>query len=596
MPALSTSTIAASDSASKAAVRPGTRGADKSNDGSPFAALLTATSQQTTSPKPKSGATQAANNNDASAAKSTDPQTSTAQAALQSPPRARGDVSKDKRDKKTDSGDDSSDDVTAAAQQPPQPPVPIVAAAIAPAIPANTQAASTTEDDAGPDAIEAATSAATNNNSTTQPAGGINPVIANKPVTASPTVPQPAAQSAPANGQTGPGVQNPIAAADDTDSAPTDSPVAVSALAQNAVSTIIQNTGPAPQPKTSDGKPAIDKTASTKPVAKPQIDPQTLSQPAPVTDDDAEPVAQTVATTAPAATAPVPAASNDSATIAAATLAENAAPPPAPNPKDAAPANTPVQTAADANIPSPLIKAAMLSTTPSMAAVSSKDAANGPDAVQTVSNSDSKPVHIAAADATPQPDAPQAAPVPQPAPPALPQGMVTDNIVAAPLGASTANTGGAAVTTALHIAAADVDPTPTLSALAVSVAARSLSGAKQFEIRLDPPELGRVDVRLSIDASGKTQAHMTADQPQTLDLLQKDAPTLTQALRDAGLDVSQSGLNFSLRGQDRQGDDAGAGQGRRTNLTATRTIQAAQTPNALSVNGAAADARVDIHV
>jgi flagellar hook-length control protein FliK len=161
-----------------------------------------------------------------------------------------------------------------------------------------------------------------------------------------------------------------------------------------------------------------------------------------------------------------------------------------------------------------------------------------------------------------------------------------------------ASADGGTVTTSLHIATADANPTPTLNALAVSVAARSLSGARQFDIRLDPPELGRVDVRLSIDASGKTEAHMTADQPQTLDLLQKDAPTLTQALRDAGLDVSQSGLNFSLRGQDRQNDNGGngAGQGRRTNLTATRTIQATQSSAAISFNGAAADARVDIHV
>ena len=59
----------------------------------------------------------------------------------------------------------------------------------------------------------------------------------------------------------------------------------------------------------------------------------------------------------------------------------------------------------------------------------------------------------------------------------------------------------------------------------------------------------RVDVRLSIDTGGKAQAHLSADQPATLDMLQKDAPTLTRALREAGLDVSQSGLNFSLRGQ-----------------------------------------------
>ena len=156
----------------------------------------------------------------------------------------------------------------------------------------------------------------------------------------------------------------------------------------------------------------------------------------------------------------------------------------------------------------------------------------------------------------------------------------------------------AMVTASVHIAAAGATAAPDTDALAVTIAARSLSGAKQFEIRLDPPELGHVEVRLSIDASGKTQAHMTADQPQTLDLLRKDAPALTLALREAGLDVSQSGLNFSLRGQDRQAGDRnnGTGQGRRTNLTATRAINAAQGTAAISFNGAAADARVDIHV
>jgi hypothetical protein len=92
----------------------------------------------------------------------------------------------------------------------------------------------------------------------------------------------------------------------------------------------------------------------------------------------------------------------------------------------------------------------------------------------------------------------------------------------------------------------------TVGALAVAIAAKSQSGNKQFDIRLDPPELGRVEVRLSIDATGKVQASLSADQPRTLDLLKTDAPTLTRALRDAGLNVSQNGLNFSLRGQDRQ--------------------------------------------
>jgi flagellar hook-length control protein FliK len=102
--------------------------------------------------------------------------------------------------------------------------------------------------------------------------------------------------------------------------------------------------------------------------------------------------------------------------------------------------------------------------------------------------------------------------------------------------------------------------TPDVNGLAVAIFARSQSGAKQFDIRLDPPELGRVEVRLSIDAGGKAQAHLTADHSDTLTLLRQDAPALTRALREAGLDVSQDGLNFSLRGQQQQ--ESGGQQGR----------------------------------
>jgi flagellar hook-length control protein FliK len=140
-------------------------------------------------------------------------------------------------------------------------------------------------------------------------------------------------------------------------------------------------------------------------------------------------------------------------------------------------------------------------------------------------------------------------------------------------------------------------PSPNLPALAVEIAAKSQSGARQFDIRLDPPELGRVDVRLSIDATGKTSAHLSADQPQTLNLLQKDAPTLTRALRDAGLDVSQDGLNFSLRQQANQDGSAGQNSGRGTSrnfsITATATIDATTTSAAYH---GIADGRLDIRV
>ena len=105
-------------------------------------------------------------------------------------------------------------------------------------------------------------------------------------------------------------------------------------------------------------------------------------------------------------------------------------------------------------------------------------------------------------------------------------------------------------------------------------------------------------MRLSIDATGKASAHLSADQPQTLTLLQKDASVLTRALRDAGLDVSQNGLNFSLRQQ--SGQDTGAGaypggrrSGRSLSLTATSSIEATAASAAYS---GAADGHLDIRV
>jgi len=138
----------------------------------------------------------------------------------------------------------------------------------------------------------------------------------------------------------------------------------------------------------------------------------------------------------------------------------------------------------------------------------------------------------------------------------------------------------------------------TVGVLAVAIAAKSQSGNKQFDIRLDPPELGRVEVRLSIDATGKAQASLSADQPRTLDLLKTDAPTLTRALRDAGLNVSQNGLNFSLRGQNQQNGGSNgfaprSGRAAQISLIATSAI--GSVPNAAHYRGPA-DGRLDIRV
>jgi flagellar hook-length control protein FliK len=168
------------------------------------------------------------------------------------------------------------------------------------------------------------------------------------------------------------------------------------------------------------------------------------------------------------------------------------------------------------------------------------------------------------------------------------------NSLTAPQTQQPAQTAAPTLTQHVQVSA---QPTPNVPALAVEIVAKSQSGAKQFDIRLDPPELGRVEVRLSIDATGKASAHLSADQQQTLDLLQKDAPALTRALREAGLDVSQDGLNFSLRhqgGQDSNASNGGSrGSARNFSLSATTSIDATATSAAYR---SVADGRLDIRV
>jgi len=74
-------------------------------------------------------------------------------------------------------------------------------------------------------------------------------------------------------------------------------------------------------------------------------------------------------------------------------------------------------------------------------------------------------------------------------------------------------------------------------------------GTSRFIIRLDPPELGRVDVRMHVDAQGTLNARLTVDRAETLDLFQRDQRSLERALAQAGLDAGKTNLEFSLRQQ-----------------------------------------------
>ena len=101
-----------------------------------------------------------------------------------------------------------------------------------------------------------------------------------------------------------------------------------------------------------------------------------------------------------------------------------------------------------------------------------------------------------------------------------------------------------------------------LSGLALEIAASAQSGKSRFDIRLDPAELGRIDVRIDVDRNGHVTSHLTVEKPETLSLLRQDAAQLQRALDDAGLSTGNSGLQFSLRDQSSSGQDDGGESGR----------------------------------
>jgi hypothetical protein len=75
----------------------------------------------------------------------------------------------------------------------------------------------------------------------------------------------------------------------------------------------------------------------------------------------------------------------------------------------------------------------------------------------------------------------------------------------------------------------------------------------EIRIRLDPPELGEVDIQLEFRDLRLT-ASVSAERSDTLDLLQRDSRALARALREAGLELADSDLSFAHNGRNDRPD------------------------------------------
>jgi hypothetical protein len=87
----------------------------------------------------------------------------------------------------------------------------------------------------------------------------------------------------------------------------------------------------------------------------------------------------------------------------------------------------------------------------------------------------------------------------------------------------------------------------TLNQVPLEIGLKVLSGSKRFDIRLDPPELGRIEVRLDLSKNGEVNAELTVDRVETLSLLQRDARTLERAFEQIGLKAGEGSINLTLR-------------------------------------------------
>ena len=117
-----------------------------------------------------------------------------------------------------------------------------------------------------------------------------------------------------------------------------------------------------------------------------------------------------------------------------------------------------------------------------------------------------------------------------------------------------------------------------LSGLALEIAVSAKNGKSSFEIRLDPADLGRIDVRIDVDGNGQMTSHLTVEKPETLSMLQQDAPQLQRQLSDAGFKTGSDGLQFSLRDQSSSGQNSGSETGRnaqRLIISADESVPAA---------------------
>ncbi len=112
-------------------------------------------------------------------------------------------------------------------------------------------------------------------------------------------------------------------------------------------------------------------------------------------------------------------------------------------------------------------------------------------------------------------------------------------------------------------------PHPSSEHMAVQIQrhAANSQGDSKFTIAMDPPQLGKVSVELTMGKNKEMHAKIVAEKPEALLMLQRDQQVLTKALGEMGLDASGDNLSFDLASQDsaNNGNDNGGNRSSQNN-------------------------------
>ena len=134
----------------------------------------------------------------------------------------------------------------------------------------------------------------------------------------------------------------------------------------------------------------------------------------------------------------------------------------------------------------------------------------------------------------------------------------TDGLQAPPIGAAAAAPAFAARLAEAYPAPPPAQPMPSVEArsgrighdIGIEIARRLSAGKEELTVRLNPADMGRVEIRMGFDESGHIRAVVAAESPVALELLRRDAGELARALADAGIRSDASSFRFDSRGGD----------------------------------------------